>query len=138
MRGRAAGGGRQPNIDLDAIRNSPVFGQIQQMVQQNPALLQPLVQQLASSNPGLAQALNANPEILYELLAGPPPGAGGAAGAAAGAGAGAGGVGGVDVEMEGEDGPLPPGAQVVSVTAEERDAIERVSDMIILRLAHRL
>jgi len=85
-----------------------MFGQIQQMVAQNPALLQPLIQQLAASNPGLAQALNANPEILYELL-------GGAAG-----GEGLGDDDGMD------EGPIPPGAHVVSVTAEERAAIDRL------------
>ncbi|KAG8991129.1 hypothetical protein FRB93_002909 [Tulasnella sp. JGI-2019a] len=117
-RGRAApSGGRGPPIDLDAIRNSPVFGQIRQMVQQNPALLQPLVQQLASSNPGLAQALNDNPEILYNLLAGSTPGNAASGEAMAG-----------DIDMEGdEDGPVPPGAQVISVTAEERDAIDRLT-----------
>ncbi|KAG8863378.1 hypothetical protein FRB96_008870 [Tulasnella sp. 330] len=118
---RLRAGGRSPAIDLEAIRNSPVFGQIQQMVSHNPALLQPLVQQLAASNPGLAQALNDNPEILYNLLSGAPPGAAGATGAAAGV------PGGMDAEMEDdENAPLPPGAQVVNVTAEERDAIERL------------
>jgi UV excision repair protein RAD23 len=36
------------------------------------------------------------------------------------------GVDGADFE-EGEDGPVPPGAHVVSVTEEERAAIQRVS-----------
>lgn len=87
-----------------------MFAQIQQMVQQNPALLQPLLQQLAQSHPALAQSMAENPELLYALL-----GTEGAAPGAAGAG------------FEDEEGPVPPGAQVISVTQEERAAIDRVS-----------
>lgn len=65
-------------------------------------MLQPMLQQLASSNPQLAQVLAQNPEALLDILGG-----------------GEGGIG--------DDGePIPPGAQVLSVTPEERDAIERV------------
>jgi hypothetical protein len=70
---------------------------------QNPANIQALVQQLAAQNPQIAQALGQNPEALMQLL-------------------------GIeisdDADMEGQ--PIPPGAQVVSVTPEERAAIERV------------
>jgi len=128
LRGRTAGarGGASPAIDIDALRNSPVFGQIQQMVQQNPALLQPLIQQLAASNPGLAQTLNENPEILYNLLAGSAaPGAGG--------GPGAGGVG--DVDMGDEEGPVPEGAHVIHVSPEEREAIQRLEALGFSRQA---
>jgi UV excision repair protein RAD23 len=60
-----------------------------------------MIQQLAQNNPQLAQALAQNPEALLELL-------------------------GADPGM-GDDGePIPPGAHVLSVTPEERDAIERV------------
>jgi len=60
-----------------------------------------MLQQLAQSNPQLAQALAHNPEALLDLLGGE--------------------------EGVGDDGePIPPGAQVLSVTPEERDAIERV------------
>jgi UV excision repair protein RAD23 len=61
-----------------------------------------MIQQLAQNNPQLAQALAENPEALLELLGAPDPGVG-------------------------DDGELiPPGAHVLSVTPEERDAIERV------------
>ena len=105
-RGAAGAGGAA--LDIEAIRNSPMFGQIQQMVQQNPNLLQPLIQQLAASHPGLAHALAENPELLYQLLGG--------------AGAGAGGQ---HPDLEGDDA-VPPGAHVINVTPEERDAIDRV------------
>lgn len=39
-----------------------------QMVQENPALIQPLLQQIATQNPQLAQLINQNPQALYELL----------------------------------------------------------------------
>ncbi len=68
-------------------------------MEQNPALAQPLIQQIASNNPAIAQALAQNPEALFDLL----------------------GVEGID-----EDNMIPPGAQVISVTEEERAAIERV------------
>ncbi len=85
------------------------MNQIRQMVQENPALIQPLLQQLLATNPGLAQGLNDNPELLYQLLGGGPAGAAGEG-------------------QEGDDDEIPPGAQVINVTEEERAAIERVSD----------
>ncbi|WVQ70571.1 UV excision repair protein Rad23 [Cryptococcus sp. DSM 104548] len=53
--------GAPGGAQLDAIR---------QMVQQNPALIQPLLQQIAGENPQLAQLIQQNPEALYELLGG--------------------------------------------------------------------
>ncbi|KAK4686331.1 UV excision repair protein RAD23, partial [Tremellales sp. Uapishka_1] len=52
------------------IINSPQLQRVREMVQQNPALLQPLLQEIASANPQLAQAINENPQALYELLGG--------------------------------------------------------------------
>lgn len=77
------------------------------MMTQNPAMIQPVIQQLAAQNPQIAQAIAQNPEALMQLLGGGPGGEG-------------------EGEWEGE-GDLPPGAHVVSVTEEERAAIERVS-----------
>ncbi|ODO10497.1 UV excision repair protein Rad23 [Cryptococcus amylolentus CBS 6273] len=56
-----AGAGGAPGNQLDAIR---------QMVQQNPALIQPLLQQITAENPELAQLIQQNPEALYQLLGG--------------------------------------------------------------------
>ncbi|KAG8918067.1 hypothetical protein FRC01_002059 [Tulasnella sp. 417] len=108
-RGPASGGAGGPPLNLAALQNNPMMGQIQQMLQQNPALLQPLLQNLVQTNPELAQALASNPELLMQLLGG--------------AGAGAGGEG---AEGDDGDGPIPPGAHVVHVTEEERDAIDRL------------
>lgn len=73
--------------------------QLREHLAQNPEAIQPLLQSLAAQNPGLAQAFAANPELLMQMLGG---------------------------EFEGEDGDVPPGAQVINVTEEERAAIERV------------
>lgn len=62
-------------------------------------MLEPILQQLGAGNPQLAQLIAANPDQFLGLL-------------------------GEDAD---DDVPLPPGAQAISVTEEERDAIERVS-----------
>jgi UV excision repair protein RAD23 len=73
------------------------------MVTENPALIQPLLQQIAAQNPQLAALIQQNPQVLYELL-----GAGG--------------------EGEGDDEDFG-GAQVMQVdlTEQEAAAVERVS-----------
>jgi UV excision repair protein RAD23 len=116
-----AGGGGGGSLDvamLEQLAQSPQMQQLRQvswvlpfirdsankqMVQENPALIQPLMQQIATSNPQLAQLINQNPQALYDLLGG---GAGG---------------------EEGEEDFL--GAQVmhVDLTEAEAAAVERVS-----------
>jgi UV excision repair protein RAD23 len=84
---------------LDALRADPRLNAIRELASQNPALLQPVLQQIMQNNPQLAQTLASNPdELLNHLL-----------------------------NAGDDDEPIPPGAQVVNVTAEERAAIERVS-----------
>ena len=75
---------------------------------QNPALLQPMIQQLALTNPQLAQMFAANPDQLMELITHLPLGEGGEGGEAAAQG-------------------VPPGTHVLRITEEERAAITRVS-----------
>ncbi|KAF8828990.1 hypothetical protein HHX47_DHR3000985 [Lentinula edodes] len=96
--GAGAGGGQQ--LDLAALASSPQMQQLRQHLASNPEAIQPLVQSIAAQNPGLAQLLASNPEALMNLLGGG--------------------------DLEGEEGDLPPGAQVVNVTEEERAAIERL------------
>lgn len=62
-------------------------------------MLEPILQQVGAGNPALAQTIGENPDQFLQLLS----------------------------EDTGDDTPLPPGAQEISVTEEERDAIERVS-----------
>ena len=85
--------------NLDFLRNNPQFQQLRQIVQTQPRMLEPILQQVGHGNPQLAQMIGENPEQFLRLLS----------------------------EDAGEEVPLPPGAQEVSVTEDERDAIERVS-----------
>lgn len=84
--------------NLDFLRNNPQFQQLRQVVQQQPQMLEPILQQLGQGNPDLARLISDNPNQFLQLL-------------------------GEDAD---DDVPLPPGAQAISVTEEERDAIERV------------
>ncbi|KAH7037733.1 XPC-binding domain-containing protein [Microdochium trichocladiopsis] len=84
--------------NLDFLRNNPQFQQLRQVVQQQPQMLEPILQQLGAGNPNLAQLITQNPEQFLNLLG----------------------------EEADDDAPLPPGAQAISVTEEERDAIERL------------
>jgi len=87
---------------MGGIPSSNQIQQLRQLLATNPEMAQHLIQQLAANNPQLAQTLAAHPEALTQLLG--------------------------DMEEFGDDGEggLPPGAQVVNVTEEERAAIERL------------
>lgn len=95
----AAGAGAGGLGNLDFLRNNPQFQQLRQLVQTQPGMLDPILQQVGAGNPQLAQLIGQNPEQFLQLLS---------------------------EDAEG-DVPLPPGAQEISVTEDERAAIERVS-----------
>ena len=84
--------------NLDFLRNNPHFQQLRQLVQQQPQMLEPILQQVGAGNPQLAQLIGQNQEQFLQLLS-------------------------EDID---DDSQLPPGAHAISVTEEERDAIERV------------
>jgi len=95
--GFGGGGGGIPQLSPAQLAN------MRQVMSQNPAMTQALIQQIAASNPALLQQLGANPEqVIADVLQ------------SAGDG------------QEDDEGPVPPGAHVVSVTLEERAAIERL------------
>ncbi|KAL1917425.1 uncharacterized protein VTP21DRAFT_3818 [Calcarisporiella thermophila] len=94
----------QQQADFSFLRNQPQFQQLRQLVQQNPTLLQPLLQQLGHSNPQLLQLINSNPDAFLRLL--------GATGSEGDVGGGMGGI--------------PPGGTVIHVTPEEKAAIDRL------------
>lgn len=62
-------------------------------------MLEPILQQVAAGNPQIASIIGQNSDQFLQLLG---------------------------EEIEDDEGALPPGAQAISVTEEERDAIERV------------
>ncbi|CAN8097017.1 unnamed protein product [Discula destructiva] len=84
--------------NLEFLRNNAQFQQLRQVVQQQPQMLEPILQQLSASNPQLASLIAQNPDQFLGLLG----------------------------EDGDDDAPLPPGAQQIAVTEEERDAIERL------------
>ncbi|KAL4073946.1 hypothetical protein J3A83DRAFT_4357845 [Scleroderma citrinum] len=95
-------GGAASALDLGA--DNPRMAQLRELVQQNPALLQGLIQQIVAANPGMASELSANPETLLQLL-------------------------GASEAEDGEGDVIPPGAHVVQVTEEERAAIQRLEGL---------
>jgi len=98
-----AGGGEDA---LAALRQLPQFEQLRQLVTNNPQVLPGLLQQLGQQNPQLMQLISQNPQAFLNLLRGD------------GGGGGGGGGG---------EGGLPPG--VIQVTQEEKDAIDRLTNL---------
>ncbi|KAL2258608.1 hypothetical protein VTK26DRAFT_8026 [Humicola hyalothermophila] len=98
--GAAAAAPQHENLgNLEFLRSNPQFQQLRQVVQQQPQMLEPILQQLGAGNPGLAQLIAQNQDQFFQLLA----------------------------ETGGDDdAPLPPGVHQIAVTEEERDAIERL------------
>ncbi|KAG8532094.1 uncharacterized protein KY384_003731 [Bacidia gigantensis] len=96
--GTGAGGEGAGLGNLEFLRNNPQFQQLRQIVQTQPRMLEPILQQVGHGNPQLAQLIGENPDQFLRLLS----------------------------EDVGDDVPLPPGAQEISVSEEERDAIERL------------
>ncbi|KAL8679220.1 MAG: hypothetical protein Q9186_004462 [Xanthomendoza sp. 1 TL-2023] len=94
-RGGAGAGG---NANLDFLRNNPQFQQLRQIVQTQPQMLEPILQQVGAGNPQLAQLIQEHPNQFLQLLS----------------------------EEADNDAPAPPGAQEVFVTEEEREAIDRL------------
>ncbi|EPY53938.1 Rad23 Rhp23 [Schizosaccharomyces cryophilus OY26] len=86
---------------LGFLRNIPQFQQLRQIVQQNPQMLETILQQIGQGDPALAQAITQNPEAFLQLLA------------------------------EGGDGesPFPSGGIQIEVTPEESQAIDRLSQL---------
>ncbi|KAH9942468.1 uncharacterized protein BXZ73DRAFT_97877 [Epithele typhae] len=97
--GAGAGAG---GATLAALANHPQIQHLREIMMQNPALVQPVIQEIVAQNPGLGQLFAQNPEALAQIL-------------------------GADALGEDDEGgPIPPGAQVIHVTEEERAAIERL------------
>lgn len=95
--GAAGGAGAAGLGNLDFLRTNTQFQQLRGIVQQQPQMLEPILQQVSAGNPQLAQLIGQYPDQFLQLLG------------------------------EESDVPLPPGAQEISVTEAERAAIERVS-----------
>mmetsp|Transcript_3320 Transcript_3320/g.7373 ORF Transcript_3320/g.7373 Transcript_3320/m.7373 type:complete len:401 (-) Transcript_3320:62-1264(-) len=118
--GGAAGAGG--DSELNFLRTNPQFQALRQMVQANPQILQPMLQELGKQNPQLLQLINSNQGDFLRMLNEP-----GAEGGSPGAGAGDGGMGGMPPGME--EGMRHMQQNVVSVTPEEKESIDRLEAM---------
>lgn len=110
--GRPGGGGNAPvmvpvgpggTLDMEAIANQPQIQHLRQLLRQNPALVQPILQDIAAQNPQLAQVFQQNPEIIAQLL-------------------------GLNLEEVG-DVEGAPEEHAIQVTPEEAAAIQRLQDL---------
>ncbi|XP_059281873.1 ubiquitin receptor RAD23d-like [Lycium ferocissimum] len=92
--------------NLDFLSNSPQFQALRAMVQANPQILQPMLQELGKQNPQLMRMIQEHQADFLRLINEP-------------------------VEGEGNVPGQPAGAipQAVTVTPEEREAIERLEAM---------
>ncbi|KAF4083171.1 hypothetical protein AMELA_G00136950 [Ameiurus melas] len=88
---------------LEFLRNQPQFQQMRQIIQQNPALLPALLQQLGRDNPQLLQQITQHQERFVQMLNEP--------------------LGG---EAEAAEAQGAPHTNYIQVTQQEKEAIERL------------
>lgn len=98
---------QQGLAELQALVSNPAFHQLRMQARANPQIIPTILEHLRQSSPNIYQMLQGNPELLNLLLLGEPAGAGGA-----------GGQGGAR---------RPRGGNVIELTRDEMDAIERVA-----------
>ncbi|XP_061635819.1 UV excision repair protein RAD23 homolog B-like isoform X1 [Phyllopteryx taeniolatus] len=108
--GGGGGGGGSPSTrnPLEFLRNQPQFQQMRQIIQQNPALLPALLQQLGRDNPQLLQQITQHQERFVQMLNEPQ-----------GSGGGGGGEGAAEPRASSR-------ANYIQVTPQEKEAIERL------------
>jgi len=114
---------------LEFLRTQPQFQQMRQVIQQNPQLLNAVMQQIGQNNPQLLQLITQNQEAFVRMLNEPTSGAptaaqagGGIAGGPTAQGLGGGGGGAANLES------LIGSAQV---TQQDKEAIERVLSVVL-------
>lgn len=108
---------------LSFLRSQPQFAQMRALLQQNPALLAPLLQQLAQSNPQLLTLINEHQNEFYNMINEPMDSESNSSGGSVTGAAPA--AGGAAPPAGGQQG----GRTAISVTPAEREAIDRVSEI---------
>ncbi|KAF1386022.1 hypothetical protein PFLUV_G00113840 [Perca fluviatilis] len=103
----ARGGSVSTENPLEFLRNQPQFQQMRQIIQQNPALLPALLQQLGRDNPQLLQQITQHQERFVQMLNEPRSG---------------------DTEGDGAEAEAQgsPQTNYIQVTPQEKEAIERL------------
>lgn len=96
---------------LSFLRDQPQFQQMRAVIQQNPSLLNTVLQQIGQTNPALLQAISQHQQAFVRMLNEPvnPPATGAV------------------IQDSGMDNPIPQQPQsVVQVSPQDREAIERL------------
>lgn len=116
-------GGSDP---LAFLRSQPQFAQMRSLLQQNPSLLAPLLQQLAQSNPQLLQLINEHQNDFYNMINEPmdTESSSGSSGGSVTSGGNTNPTGG-----SGGTGGRQPGSAYISITQQEREAIDRLKQL---------
>jgi len=102
---------------LAFLRSQPMFQRMRQAIQDNPGLLPTLLQQIGQNNPPLLQLISSNQERFVQMLNEPDDGEEDAEGSGPGGVAGGGNPAG------------GPGQGYISVTPEEKQAIDRLKQL---------
>lgn len=123
-------GAGQPDGDpLDFLRNQPQFLQMRNVIQSNPQLLNPVLQQIGQTNPALLQIISQNQDAFVRMLNEPASGAASQPNRPAPLDAAAAVAAGFDEEPTpppaAGGGGLPYGS--LHLTPQDKEAIERVS-----------
>lgn len=117
--GRAGESGTVPAGEdpLSFLRSQPQFAQMRALLQQNPSLLAPLLQQLAQSNPQLLTLINEHQSEFYNMINEPMDSESSSSGGSTTGAAPAG-----QPPASGQHG----GRTAITVTPAEREAIDRL------------
>ncbi|KAK9768933.1 UV excision repair protein rad23, variant 2 [Basidiobolus ranarum] len=94
----------EEDADLSYLTSQPQFQQLRQLVQQNPELLQPLLQQLGQANPELLQLINENQDTFFQLLS----------------------ADNDDMDDDEDYDPEEPEMQYIQISDQEKEAIDRL------------
>lgn len=105
---------------LAFLRTQPQFQQMRQVIQQNPQLLNAVLQQIGQSNPQLLQLIRQNQEAFVRMINEPVAGGGGGGG-----GTTPGQSGGQESSPAAAVGGQPLGS-FIQVTPQDKEAIERL------------
>jgi UV excision repair protein RAD23 len=103
--------------DLEALRSSAQFQRMRELVRQQPGMLEPILHQLVSQNPQLAELITSNTSEFVRMLEEEYTRSGDDEGDEEDEGL---------YEDAGEEGAETPGVTRITITPEENDAIERL------------